>query len=201
MSYRLMMRIAGVGSLLAAVASPAWADVIQLSSGRSLDGVVVEDTTARVRVQVTWQGYISLHPEEVAAIARSEPAQRAQLLEQWRREFDAAKEHAQAREAFEASQRAQGLVQHRGVWISQDELAAIREEHARIAREREDVAERQRREAEARRLTERVAALEEERLRLQHMLAYRWALFTQPAVIIRRAQPCEPPAQRAKTAH
>ena len=49
MSYRLMMRIAGVGSLLATVASPAWADVIQLSSGRSLDEEVAAIARSAVR--------------------------------------------------------------------------------------------------------------------------------------------------------
>ena len=149
------------------------ADTLRLSGGRTLEGIILEDTASQVKIQVSWKGDVTLSREAVVSIARSEVSDHQRLLRQWQREFVADQRRERRRLALEAAQRARGLVRYQGRWISQDELALIQD---RQRREAEAAEERQRRDAEAKLVQERLQTLEEENRRLRWDLdqGHRW---------------------------
>ncbi len=145
-------------ALLAAARHPlVWADVLNLSNGREVEGIIVQETDAAVKVQVTWQGYLTIDRDAVTEIARGDALRHEQLLARWQIETDDAKRGEEARRQFDAEQRARGLVKYGGRWVHPRTLqraAARRREHREL-------------QARVRRLNQRLGAVEEENRRLR----------------------------------
>ena len=170
----------GCGLLLSCSAQGlAWADAVHLSNGRTLQGIVIQETEIRVEVQVAWEGYVFLDRDSIVGIEYSSKEERQQVLAQWHKELLAVQEHERQRLAFERAQRAQGLVQYRGRWVTTQELAAIKQELAQAQRRREEEEARRQREKEeeaqqeeqTRLLAQQLQALQEEHVQLQEELA------------------------------
>ncbi len=188
MRGNLNQRLWCAGAIWLAVQGTARADLIALSTGRTLEGLVTQETDSRITVQVMWQGYVSLSRAEVVQIERSSEEERQRVIAQWRDQFLTARQREQEERAFSAAQQAKGLVRYRGTWVTEEELTAIKGDRARKERERKEEVARQQREEDTRRLAERVQALEEERLRLERALTYRSWCLANPVLIIRHRQ-------------
>lgn len=143
---------------------PAHGDELRLANGQSLEGIVVDETTSQVKVQVTSQGYLLLDRAAVSSIVRASKENNQQLVEGWRRTERNVEEVKREREMLEAEQRTKGLVKHKGRWIAKEELTAITEQEARAERERQ-------REAEAERTAQLIQTLQGETRRLQDLVA------------------------------
>ena len=144
--------------------SPACGDLVHLSSGRTLEGIVVWETPSRVKLQVSWRGYVTIERDAVGEIVRGDDQEHERLFTEWREAFLAAGERRRQRAAFEAQQRARGLVRHQGTWISLEELKFIEEKSADARRKYEE---------QLQRLTERLRALEAQNRILSQRLARR----------------------------
>ena len=183
-------RIIGLcGALLwVSGAEVAWGDLLHLSGGRKLEGVIVKETESQVKIQVSWQGYVSVDRSSVVSIARAGKEENQRLLGQWRRDFLSDQQRERKRIAFEAAQRAKGLVMYKGSWISQTELASIqakqKEEEVRKEREAREEAAKRSAEEETRRTERRIQALEEENLRLQQQAVTRRELLVVPNTVV-----------------
>lgn len=154
------------------------ADRVHLANGQTLEGLVIRTIGSEVVVQVAWEGHIILDPAFVKSIESSTEAERQQLLKEWRDTFQAFQEREERRRAFEAEQTVKGLVQHRGEWVTPEELSAIRAGAKAAEEERRERAQveqqlkretevRQRLEGELRDVTQRLRSVQEEQLRLQ----------------------------------
>jgi len=154
------------------------ADRVHLANGQTLEGLVIRKTGSEVVVQVAWEGHIILDPSFVKAIESSTEAERQQLLTEWRETFQAFQEREERRRDFEEQQAVKGLVQHRGQWVTPEELSAIRAGAKAAEEERRERAQveqqlkretqvRQKLEGELHAVTERLRSVQEEQLRLQ----------------------------------
>lgn len=174
----------------------AWADRLHLTNGRVLEGVVVRETPSQVVVQVAWEGYVFLDREAIATIEAADEPARQHLLAQWQQEFRQAQEREQQRQEFEAAQRAKGLVEYQGRWVTPQEVAAIKEEQVEAQRRRKEEQERQRAEAEAQarqaeiqELIEQLHTLQVEQARLQEELAHQRLWLRHVPVLINQCDP------------
>jgi hypothetical protein len=168
----------------------AWGDVLYLSSGRRVEGVVVDETPSHITVQVSWKGYVTFDRQALARVVRGDDQIRERLLSAWRREFLEDQQREHKRRAFEAAQRARGLVRYKGEWITREELAFVREEQRRRERQRREEEAQRAAEEEAKRVAQRLQALEEEHRRLQQQLLVRQRLWVVPeSVIVRHHHP------------
>ena len=154
-----------------AASTPAAADVLRLSSGRELEGLVVRESPMNMEVQVAWKGFMMLDRRAVTAITRSDDADRARLLHQWEDEFSESQRQEQERQAFEASQAAKGLVRYRGAWINPNEMALIDAQHRLDEARQREAKLRREHEEEALRLADRISELEVEHRQLEQRLA------------------------------
>jgi len=187
-----------LGCAIATGASSARADVVTLPGGR-LRGIIVNETDEHLQVQIAWGGFVTLDKAAVGRVAREDERVHDELRAKWHEHYQAAKERERRRRQLEESQAEQGLVQHRGRWISRDDLA-LTEQAEHEARERRDT-EREWREqleqerAERERISTRLQALEEEnaslrvRARSQPSVIY----VAQPVFARRRLPPLEGP--------
>ncbi len=141
----------------------AWADRVYLSTGQTLDGIVVNETATEVKIQVLREGYLTLDRAVVEKIDGGSDADHAQLRAEWERADRNVKARAREREAFEAAQREKGMVKHQGQWITQAELEAMQQHEERLAEERA-------REEETQRTEQLIQALQEENERLQELV-------------------------------
>lgn len=155
----LLVVTCGVG------ATNAGADVIHLTTGRFLDGLIIKETGAEVTVQVANEGYLFLDRASIRAIERSDEETRKRLLAQWRQEATEARRREEAQQAFETAQRERGLVKYQGEWITAQELALIKDHQ-------EEEARRQR-EEEAQRTAQVLQALQEENQHLRELVNQR----------------------------
>ena len=171
----------------------AWGDLLQLSGGRKLEGVIANETESQIKVQVSWQGYVTVDRSSVVSIARAGKEGNQPLLRHWRRDFLADQQREHKRAAFEAAQRAKGLVMYKGSWISQTELASIqakqKEEQLQKEREAREEAAKQAAEEETKRTERRIQALEEENLRLQRRVTRQELLIVPNTIIFHHNDP------------
>lgn len=173
--------LVGVGVLLlwGLGARFAWSDALQLSNGRVLEGIVVRETATELDIQVAWKGMVTLDRRSVVSITNAGPPARRQLRDRWRKEFADAQARTQTRAAFEASQRAKGLVKYRGGWVTPEAVALVEAEQ--LKRERARHAE------ETQHLTQRLEALEASQALLERQLADQRRLWlSRPIVMLGR---------------
>ena len=159
------------------------ADVIELAPERHLEGVVVQETADRVRVQVSWQGYVTLDRAGIVSIVRASTEENARLQASWQQEASALRARERAQQAFEQQQRERGYVKYQGEWITREELAVVQEDQ--LNKEREARAEQDRQ------IAAQLQALREENARLQQEVAAAQQRFlaTPATVIIRECAP------------
>ena len=173
--------------------SAARADVIYFLGGRMMEGIVVQETAAQIKVQVAWQGYVTLDRDSVVSILRADERERQRLLTEWRKEFLADQQRERERVAYEEAQRPRGLVEHQGRWVTPAELATLKKEQARKEREQREAKAKQeeeaQREAEAREATQRLQALQEENLRLRELVVQQRLLLVPTSVLVERRDP------------
>lgn len=169
--------LAMAGSVVLGLSS-AWADRIQLTNGQVLDGIIIRETNDQVVLQVAWEGHIVLDRTSIVSIEPVSEAERKALLAEWKQEYDEFKAREEQERTFEESQRAKGLILHRGEWVTKEELEAIKAEAKSVEQERQlrEMAEQElKRESETRKkletelasLTDRLTHMQEEQLRLQ----------------------------------
>lgn len=154
----------------------AWADRVHLSNGRVVEGIIVEETASRMKVQMAWAGYIWIHPEQIVSIEPGTEVSHRELLARWETEYEGAQERERVREAFEQAQLAKGLVRYRGRWLTREEFVRI--EDARALEEKLRL-----REDEARRAAERLEAVQRENQRLQQELTRERYRLRQPLIV------------------
>jgi len=175
---RIVLRLLAAGACLA-WSAPAQADIVHLSNGQRVEGIVVSESPSGVRIQMDVQGYMTVSREFVNEIVREDAAVNDARLERWRAEHEEARIRQEARDAFEAEQRAKGLVKYQGDWITPDALGAIRDEESRK--------ELARLERQLEELTDRLEALETENQALRHDLEQRPIFVFPQTELIRRS--------------
>jgi len=175
--------LCGVLLLWGTAPGRVWGDVVHLSDGKMLEGIITQESETHVQVQVAWQGHVTLNRGAIVSVTRADEATQQQLLDRWKREFTADHERQEARKAFEVSQRERGLVKHQGEWVTTDELAF---HQAQLQLEAAEEA-RKALEQELEQLKKRVATLEEENAALQEEVRRqkRW-WFTRPRIIFQQ---------------
>ena len=172
----------GIVWLWLGVATSGWADVVEVAPGRVIEGIVVQEAGAKIRVQVSWQGYATFDRAAVVSIRRESAEENTRLQDAWRQEALVREERERAQQAFEAAQRERGYVKYRGEWVSREELALLQEE--RLNKEREARAN------DIQQITQQLKALQEDNHRLQQeLLAARQLYFNNPRVIVVQREP------------
>lgn len=144
----------------------AWADLLYLSDGRKVEGIITQETDSHIEVQVLWQGYMTVPRGSILSIVRGNRQDRQRLLKKWQKDFLADQTRERKKATFEAAQRAKGLVKYEGEWITAEQLALIQKRE----REEKERKEKEAREEEARRVEQRLQALEEENQRLRRQV-------------------------------
>ena len=181
-----------------AAQAPAWADLVLLSNGQAIEGIVVRQSDEQVVLQVAWEGYVVLDRASLKKIEPASEADRKTLLDRWKQEHQAYLDQEERRRQFEAEQRARGLILYDGQWMSPEALGAIKARVAadeerrhleenlkqeRLARQREEE-ERKAREEELKVLGERLRTMQEEQLRLQQEISSLKCLLGRPRFVI-----------------
>ena len=165
----------------------AGADLVTLANGQLVEGIIIHEMEDQLRVQVAWQGYITLKRDVVTHIERQTAQEHDALLSRWREETQQAKAKEEAQQQFEAEQRVRHLVKYRGEWITTEEAALIRQEQEARQCERDEQARRDRDELDRqfKRLEARIAELESENLELRReVIRARHELVAIPQVMI-----------------
>ena len=175
--------------ILSACAQAVCADTVFLTNGQSLECLVKEETEQHVKLQVAWQGYMTLQRPIVREIQRAPEPERQELAARWRDEFEAAKQAELDDRAFEEEQYRRNLVKYRGAWITQAEMDAIRREQQeaeqRRLQARQEEEDHDQLERQMRQLSERIESLEEENRLLQGELSgARRELLWRPGIVV-----------------
>jgi hypothetical protein len=162
-----MLRRASAAAVLALLWGPALcrADVITLTNGQTLDGIITHEAGSQVRVQIAWTGYVTLTRDAIARIiTRHDYATNHAMLARWKEEHVASLERETERQDDEHALRQERWIRFEGQWLRPEEMAMIRESRAQEEQARKEET-RRREELEA--LTRRIEALEEENERLR----------------------------------
>jgi len=177
---------------LCLAAGPAWADALKLANGRTIEGVIVDESDDEIRLQVSWQGFIIVKRASVTSVSRETDLERQRRVIAWRREFEADEERDQARRAVEAQQRAQGLMVFEGQWVTPEYVAEVRERR-RVdeAHDRAEALRRDELQSHMERLARRVEGLEAEnrRLRVDLLKRERQRIIVVPQPFVVRPHP------------
>ncbi len=133
------------------------ADEVKLVNGSTLDGIIVKETSSRVKVQVAWKRYAVLDRAEVAQIKRDAGEAHEQLRAKWRQQSREAKRpHQDETQQRTLKQEAPADREERQTLT--EELNALREQERQTGRQQT----RRQLDDEMSRLTERVDELERE---------------------------------------
>jgi len=94
--------------------TPLCADVVKLANGRAIDGIVIEESSAEIRVQVAWRGFVMLDRPEVVEIVRTDEAAHEDLRAQWHAQYAQDQQHKRTRlQQAEAARRAEEAAMRR----------------------------------------------------------------------------------------
>jgi hypothetical protein len=143
------------------------ADVIMLTNGQTLEGVITHEAGSQVRVQIAWTGYVTLTRDAIVQITRHEYAKNHAMLARWKEEHLASLERDAERQDEEQAPRKERWIRFEGQWLRPEELAMIQDSRAQKEQDRQ---EETRRKNEIESLTNRIEALEEENQRLREDL-------------------------------
>ena len=102
------------------------ADTIYLKNGNKIDGIISRETDEFVYIQMPL-GNISLSKSAIESIQRSNVEDAEKIKEKWDRERKEKEQEQVERASFEEKQRAKGLVNYNGTWITPGKLAEIRQ--------------------------------------------------------------------------
>lgn len=103
---------------------PLSADLIHLSNGNTVEGIVLSSATGRIEVQFAAGGSITFHPEEIESIERSDPDRNRDIKTQWAQDDKQFQADLKAKKEYEDAQRAQGLIKFEGEWLTKEEVDA-----------------------------------------------------------------------------
>jgi hypothetical protein len=157
------------GVLLWGVVQPVVSsDVIELTTKRRLQGIILREREDQLEVQVAWKGFTTLERAVVVSIAKESAEDHQRLLSQWEEDYLDGQRRQQQERAFEAEQRARGMVKYRGEWISAESLTSLLTQQA--SNEQQIMNELREREEESRRMLRRLQDLEQENQRLGRQL-------------------------------
>ena len=166
-----------------------WADVLTLANKQTIEGLVVQEDGAHIKVQIAWQSYVTVDRQTVVSMSRGDAREHEQLLARWHEEFQADQQRERAQRDLDAAQRARGLVKYRGEWIKPEELLEI-QARKQVQQARQ---ERQKFEEQLNQLAQQVRALSEENQRLRQELFFaRQQVVVLPQPVLVRHQPADP---------
>lgn len=97
------------------------ADIVTLSDGKDVVGVILDASTRRLRLQVSADGTMTLPTETISAIKRQTPKQNAALRTRWLLEDTRRRAAEEAQRRYVAAQRAKGLEFYSGKWMTPEE--------------------------------------------------------------------------------
>ena len=130
MAIRLILFLIGTFLLTALHPAAAGADAITFQNGRTLDCIIVKEENASVKVQFSWGGYMTIQRSEISGITQESPERNKQLMAVWKQQHQAEEQRKKDKAAFEADQRAKGLVKYNGEWLTREEIELARDKRA-----------------------------------------------------------------------
>jgi hypothetical protein len=164
--------------LLLALGCPAAsADLIELSSGQVLEGIVTHQTDRQVKIRVASHGFITIDRSAVESIVETDSADHQRLLEQWRQEALEVRQRAADEAEADAAQRKKGLAKYRRIWMTPADRAEAQEKESAARLERL----RAQRSGEIEQLERRIEALEDENTYLRRQLDGQTSVFLVPS--------------------
>jgi hypothetical protein len=136
-----------VAALSLLLSAPATADEIYFKSGFSHTGVIIRENEDVITFK-TEMGVSTISRDKVDFIEKATPEENQLLLKKWREEAqelkDAQKARHEAERAFEAEQRAKGMIQFEGKWVTPQERERILDLRKQAAEDRKQFEEKQR---------------------------------------------------------
>lgn len=160
--------------MLVSLAAPAAsADLVRLTNGQTMEGVVMEETNREIRLQIDWQGYTTLDRSIVQEVVLEGPALNERRREQWRQDRAVLIKRQEDQAAFDAAQREKGLIKRGEDWVTPEAVAALES-----AERQEELSRLEQRLAE---ISGRLQALESENQALRDELARTRSIASYPA--------------------
>jgi len=101
--------------------SLAGADLVCLTNGNIIEGIVVRETDGILEMEVFLGAKITFAKADVAYVKTWGEEENQALREKWLRDREERKKAELARQEFETKQREKGLVKYQGDWISETE--------------------------------------------------------------------------------
>jgi hypothetical protein len=102
------------------------ADALRLKNGNVIEGIIVRDTDKIVEIEVFLGARITFSKEEVTALKKWSDRNNQELKGKWLKERKERRDAELARQAFEARQKARGLIKYRGTWLKEEEKDKIK---------------------------------------------------------------------------
>jgi len=102
-------------------AQSADADIVCLTNGNKIEGIVIEETDKMVKVEVFLGAKITFSKSEVAYVKVWDDEENVGLQQKWLGDKEEKRKAELERQRFEAEQREKGLVKYRGKWLEESE--------------------------------------------------------------------------------
>lgn len=129
------------------LSAPATADEIYFKSGFSHTGVIIREKDDVITFK-TEMGVSTISRDKIDFIEKATPEENQLLLKKWREEAqklkDAQKARHEAERTFEAEQRAKGMIQFEGKWVTPQEKERILDLRKQADEDRKQFEESQR---------------------------------------------------------
>lgn len=103
----------------------AFADEIFMANGRTLKGIVAENSPQQIVLQVDVTSTVIFSPREVKTIEHWSDEQNRELEESWIKQKEIRAEEEKAKKKFEQEQASKGLIKYRGEWITKEKKEEI----------------------------------------------------------------------------
>jgi hypothetical protein len=143
----IFLSLVSTAALSLLLSAPATADEIYFKSGFSHTGVIIRENEDIVTFK-TEMGVSTISRDKIDFIEKATPEENQLLLKQWREEAqklkDAQKARHEAERAFEAEQRAKGMIQFEGKWVTPQEKERILDLRRQAVEDRKQFEQRQR---------------------------------------------------------
>ncbi len=129
-----MKRGVSVLIIMVALSSTAFADIIVFKTGAAKVGIIVEETPTTVKFRVK-DSVLGISRENIEKIEYAKPEENEELELKWKDEKEKAEEDRRVRreqqQKFIEEQKAKGLVEIDGKWMTPAEAEAARQENVR----------------------------------------------------------------------